>query len=100
MTVKDTRPRLQGKVIEIVRTGHKKRDEEGNIWEKCIFVIELTGFSKRTPDKKIPNNLKGAKVKVIRWCCFDWHYKLGVRATLTPEETEKVLSGKLDLTKD
>lgn len=98
MKLKDRRRRLQGIVKEIIKTGEKKTDEEGNKWEKCIFVVELTGFSKRTPKEVLPEDLKGAKVKVVRWCCFDWHYKTNVRTTLTPEETEKVLSGTLDLT--
>ncbi|MCD6510860.1 MAG: hypothetical protein J7L11_10805 [Thermoprotei archaeon] len=90
--------KLQGIVVKIVKTDESKEDEEGNRWQKCIFVVELTGFSKRTPDEKIPDELRGAKVKVVRWCCFDWHYRTGVRVTLTPEETEAVLKGKLDLT--
>jgi len=98
LKLKDKRRRLQGMVKEIIKTGEKKVDDEGNEWEKCIFIIELTGFSKRTPNEVLPQALKRAKVKVIRWCCFDWHYKVGVRATLTPEETERVLAGTLDLT--
>lgn len=98
MKLKDKRRRLQGIVREIIKTSEKKIDEERNEWEKCIFIVELTGFSKRTPNEILPEALKGTKVKVVRWCCFDWHYKIGVRITLTPEETEKVLSGTLDLT--
>ena len=86
--------KLQGKVINIERTGEYVRDEEGNRWEKCVFTIELTNFSRRTPDEVIPEGIRGKKVKVIRYCCFDWHYKLGVRKTLEPEETEAVLEGK------
>lgn len=96
--MRDLRPRLQGIVVSITRTGEKKTDSEGNVWEKCIFEVKLTGFSKRTPDKQLPRNLRNAQVRIIRWCCFDWHYKIGVRVTLTPNETQKVLSGKLDLT--
>ncbi len=91
--------KLQGKVVEIINTGEYKLDGEGNRWYKCIFVIELMGFSKRTPNEKLPEELRGAKVKVVRWCCFDWHFRTGVRATLTPEETEAVLRGTLDLTR-
>lgn len=96
--MKDRRPRLQGQVVDIIRTGEKRRDKEGDEWEKCIFIIELTGFSKRTPEMKLPETLQGAKVKIVRWCCYDWHYLKGVRATLTPKETERVLKGSLDLT--
>ena len=86
--------KLQGIVLDIEKTGEKKKDEEGNLWEKCIFNLELSGFSRRTPKEVIPPKLKGKKVKLVRWCCFDWHYKLGVRKTLEPDETEAVMKGE------
>jgi len=85
---------LQGTVLGVEKTGEKKKDEEGNVWEKCIFSLELTGFSKRTPDEVLPNNLKGKEIKLVRWCLFDWHYKIRVRKTLEPDETEAVIKGK------
>lgn len=85
--------KLQGRVVDIEKTGEIRTDEEGNEWEKCIFTVELTNFSKRTPDEIIPEEIKGEKVKLVRYCCFDWHYKLGVRKTLEPDETDAVLSG-------
>lgn len=85
---------LQGTVLSVEKTGETKKDEEGNVWEKCIFNLELTGFSKRTPSEELPSELKGKRVKLVRWCCFDWHYKTGVRKTLEPEETEAVLKNK------
>lgn len=85
---------MQGKVLDIEKTGEKCEDDEGNLWEKCVFTIELTGFSKRTPSEVLPENLKGKKVKLVRWCCFDWHYKLGIIKTLEPDETEAVINGK------
>jgi len=85
--------KLQGMVNEIEKTGQFiVRDDEK--WEKCIFTVEVTNFSKRTPDEVVPDHIKGKKVKLVRHCCFDWHYKLGVRKTLEPDETEAVLSGK------
>jgi len=86
--------KLQGTVVEIERTGEYIVDQDGDRWEKCIFTIELTGFSKRTPNEVLPEHLKGKKVKIVRYCCFDWHYKLGVRKTLEPDETEAVLRGE------
>lgn len=83
--------KLQGRVIDIKRTGEFITDDEGNQWEKCIFIVELTNFSKRTPNEIIPEEIKGKRVKLVRYCCFDWHYKLGVRKTLEPDETEAVL---------
>ncbi|MEM2888809.1 MAG: hypothetical protein QXR42_04920 [Candidatus Bathyarchaeia archaeon] len=84
--------KLQGTVHEIARTGEFKVDDEGNRWEKCIFTIELTNFSKRTPNEVLPPHIKGKKIKLVRFCCFDWHYKLGIRKTLDCDETEAVLS--------
>ena len=85
--------KLQGKVIDIERIGEFITDEEGNKWEKCIFTVELTNFSKRTSNETVPPEVKGKKVKIARYCCFDWHYKVGVRETLEPDETEAVLLG-------
>jgi len=86
--------KLQGRVLDIEKTRESMTDEEGNRWEKCIFTIELTNFSKRTPEEVIPKNLRAKRVKLVRYCCFDWHYKLGVRKTLDPDETEATLAGK------
>ena len=86
--------KLQGIVLEVKKTGDSMVNKDGNRWEKCIFNIQLTNFSKRTPKEVIPEKLKGRKVKLVRHCCFDWHYKLGVRKTLEPDETEAVLAGK------
>ena len=90
--------KLQGKVIDIEKTGESKTDDEGLNWEKCIFTLEITNFSKRTPDEVVPDEIEGKKVKLVRYCCFDWHYKLGVRKTLEPDETEAVLAGKPEKT--
>lgn len=86
--------KLQGIVLSVERTGETITDEYGDKWEKCIFTIELTNFSKRTPEEKIPDEIRGKKVKLVRYCCYDWHYKIGVKKTLEPDETEAVLSGK------
>jgi len=86
--------KLQGKVTEIEKTSESVTDKDGNKWEKCIFTVELTTFSKRTPDELVPEKIKGKKIELIRYCCFNWHYKLGVRKTLEPDETEAVLAGK------
>lgn len=94
MVVMDKARRLQGRVLEIEKTGEKKKDEDGNEWEKCIFTLELVGFSKRTPQEVLSEEMRGKRVKLIRWCCFDWHYKLGVRKTLDVDETEAVLGGR------
>lgn len=87
--------KLQGIVESIERTGEKRVDEDGVEWEKCIFTVRLTGFSKRTPNEVLPEHLKGKCVKLVRWAAFDWHFKTGVRKTLEPDETEAVLEGRM-----
>jgi len=82
---------LQGLVKAVEKTGEKKTDKDGIDWERCVFDIELVGFSKRTPEEVLPESLRGKRVKLVRWCAFDWHYKLGVRKTLETDETEAVL---------
>jgi len=81
---------LQGILVNIVKTDEYKADEEGTKWFKCIFIVELTGFSKRVKEE-ISRDLKNIRVEVVRWCLYDWHFKKGVRITLTEEETDKVL---------
>jgi len=86
--------KLQGIVKSVERKGEKFTDEDGNVWEKTIFTLGLTGFSKRTPEEILPAELEGKEVKLVRYACFDWHFKLGVRKTLEPDETEAVLRGE------
>lgn len=86
--------KLQGIVESVERTGEKIVDSYGIEWEKCIYTIKLTGFSKRTPEERLPEELKGKRIKLIRWAAFDWHLKLGVKKTLEPDETEAVIRGE------
>ncbi|MBS7645798.1 MAG: hypothetical protein QW569_04650 [Candidatus Bathyarchaeia archaeon] len=86
--------KLRGTVLNVERTGESKIDEDGLRWDRCVFTVRIEGFSKRTPDERLPPGLAGKEVKVVRWCCFDWHYKVGVKKTLEPDETEAVLEGK------
>lgn len=89
---------IRGIVRRVERTGEKRVDSEGRVWEKCIFSIELVEFSKRSRERSLPEHLRGKTVRVVRWCAYDWHYREGVYGTLTPEETERVLEGSFDLT--
>lgn len=84
--------KLIGIVLNVEKTGETKVID-GEKWEKCIFTLKIEGFSKRTPDEVVPNKVKGKEVKLVRWCCFDWHYKIGVKKTLEFDETEAVLKG-------
>jgi len=88
--LEDRNHRLLGKVSKVERTGEKRQDEDGTEWEKCIFTVELVGFSKRTPEP-IPEEIRGKKVKLCRWCCFDWHYNEGYR-TLDVKETKAIMN--------
>jgi len=36
--------KLQGRVVDIERTGEFITDEYGDKWERCIFTVELTNF--------------------------------------------------------
>ena len=90
----ETMRKLQGIAINVTKTGETMKDKEGDKWEKCIFTVEITNFSSRTPNEALPEGVKGKKVKLIRFCCFDWHLKLGVKKTLDSDETEAVLAGK------
>jgi len=85
--------RLKGRVVAIEKIGETVR-RDGENWEKCIFTLEITGFSKRTPEEVVPCYLEGAVVKLVRYCLYDWHYRLGIEKTLSPEETESLLQGK------
>ena len=85
--------KLKGKVLAVDKTGETIRRNDEN-WEKCIFTLELTRFSSRTPGEQISANLKGKKIKIVRYCLYDWHYKLGIEKTLEPDETKAVLEGR------
>ena len=85
--------RLKARVIEVEKTGETVT-RESKTWEKCIFALEVTRFSRRTPDEVVPDDLKGKKIKLVRHCLYDWHYRLGVEKTLSPEETDGLLRGK------
>jgi hypothetical protein len=85
--------RLQGVTLGLIRTGETMLDNEGERWEKCILTVEVRGFSKYAHSPPLPESVKGKLVKIVRWCCFDWHYKTGGRNTLTEEETKSVLDG-------
>ena len=85
--------RLKGRVIAIEKTG-ETIVRDGETWEKCVFTLEVTRLSKRTPFEAVPSDLKGKKIKLVRYCLYDWHYALGIEKTLSPEETEAVLHGE------
>ena len=84
--------KLKGKVVAVERT-EQIEDREGETWTKCIFTLRLTRFSS-TLHESIPQNLKGKQIRLVRYCLYDWHYKLGTEKTLDPEETAAVLADK------
>jgi hypothetical protein len=84
--------KLKGKVLAVNRT-EEYIERDGERWKKCIFTLELTSFSKRRP-QPLPAALKGKRVKLVRYCCYDRHYKLDVEKTLECDETEAIIQGK------
>jgi len=83
--------KLKGKVVDIQKTGEKKKDEYGIAWEKYIFTIELTGFSESGMEQ-FPKDLIKKRVNIVRWCAFDWHFKKGIIITLEEDETKVILA--------
>jgi hypothetical protein len=69
-------------------------NREGEKWTKCVFTLRLTRFSSKPPSDLIPEGLREKEIKLVRYCLYDWHYKLGTEKTLEPEETAAVLAGK------
>jgi hypothetical protein len=72
-----TSRRLKGRVIAVEKTG-ETTTRDGETWDECVFTLELTRFSKRTPEEIVPSHLKGKLVKLVRYCLYDWHYALGI----------------------
>jgi len=91
--LEDTGRRLKGKVLAIDKTG-ETTTKDAETWTRCIFTIEITRFSKRTPYETVPEELKGRKIKLVRYCLYDWHYRLGIEKTLSPHETNCVMQGR------
>lgn len=91
--IKASDRRLKGRVVAVEKTGETVA-RDGETWQKCIFTLEVTRFSKRTPLEAVPSDLKGKRIKLVRYCLYDWHYTLGIEKTLSPEETENLLQGE------
>jgi hypothetical protein len=85
--------KLKGRVVAVEKTDETVR-RDGETWKKCVFTLEVVRFSNRTPEEVVPPYLRGKTVKVIRYCLYNWHYRLGIEKTLSSEETESLLSGK------
>ena len=81
-----TSRRVKDRVIAVEKTGETRNE--------CVFTLELTRFSKRTPEEIVPSHLKGKLVKLVRHCLYDWHYALGIEKTFTIEEAENLLQGR------
>ncbi|MEM4311619.1 MAG: hypothetical protein QXX95_04455 [Nitrososphaerales archaeon] len=86
---------LQGRVIAIEPTKDTYKGEDGNLYTKHIFTVELLRWSKKKEGfLELPEELKGKKVKLVRYTCYDWHLKIGSLKNLTEEETKAVIDGK------
>lgn len=82
---------LRGVVTDVKRTEDFFIDEDGREWRKYFFSVRLSSFSKRAKNRKLPKEIDGKVVDVVRYCTFDWHFRIGRFITLTPEETITVL---------
>lgn len=87
---------LRGVVTNAKQTEDFFIDEDGREWRKCLFSVRLSSFSKRMKNRKLPKELDGEVVNLVRYCTLDWHLRVGRFITLTPEETITVL-GKSQL---
>ena len=88
-----TLKKLKGIVVAVERT--KEVDErEGEEWSKCVFTLRLTRFANELQAGLLPESLRGKEIKLVRFCLYDWHYKLGTEKTLEPEETAAILASK------
>lgn len=81
-------------VSDLIVSGQIMKNADDEKREKCVFIPEPTRLSSRAPAERIPSSLKGEKVKIARYCPYDWHYELDIEKTLEPDETEPVLEGK------
>ena len=89
-----TSARLQCRAVEVDESNDIYEDTDGKVWKKCTFTAEITHFSKRTPSLAVPAAINGKKVKLVRWCSEEWHYRVPVQRTLTRDETEAVLKDR------
>lgn len=91
MTREDETKILRGVVTDVKQTEDFFIDEDGREWRKCLISVKLSSFSKRMKNRKLPKEIDGKVVDVVRFCTFDWHFRVGRFITLTPEETSAVL---------
>jgi hypothetical protein len=80
--------KLRAVVTNVEKTSEKYRDQYDTVWEKCVVEIEIIGASKRFKDETLLQKLTGRRAKIIRWCAYDWHCKVGTRITLDVEELQ------------
>lgn len=84
--------KLKGIVLNIQETSEKKRDIENIVWKRCILEVRIIGLSKRSRkgelEEEFLKKIIGKKVKVTRWCAFDWHYVTGTTITLDLDEVK------------
>lgn len=84
---------MKGKVIAVEKTAETE-EREGEKWTKCIFTLRLTRFTGRHPAELIPENLKEKEIKLVRYCLYGWHYRIGAEKTLEAEETAAIVAGQ------
>jgi len=50
----DSRRRLKGIAVNLEETGETRTDDERTNWHRCIFTVELAGFSSRPSSLMTP----------------------------------------------
>jgi len=80
--------KLRAIVTNVEKTSEKYKNQYDTVWEKYVIEVEIIGASKRFKDEALLQRLIGKRVKIIRWCAYDWHCKIGSRITLDVEELQ------------
>jgi len=78
--------KLRAIVTNVEKTSEKYKNQYDTVWEKYVIEVEIIGASKRFKDEALLQRLMGRRVKITRWCAYDWHCKIGSRITLDVEE--------------
>jgi hypothetical protein len=78
--------KLRAIITNVEKTSEKCKDQYDTVWEKCIIEVEIIGASRRFKNKAFLKKFMNRKVRITRWCAYDWHCKVGSKITLDAEE--------------
>jgi hypothetical protein len=80
--------KLRAIITNVEKTSEKYEDQYYTVWEKCIIEVEIIGASKMFEDEALLKKFMNRKVRITRWCAYDWHCKVGSKITLDAEEIQ------------